>query len=131
MILISPYVISALSSYGIMFKRQFFSMSQFLNIKLLIYLLQDFEAEQEISKRQKKTENILNVPDKTKRGREEDSPTTDPQNKNSIQPLAKKICVVDMLAASYTSSQLYKERLEKGLQNKIEGELDRLKIYID
>ncbi|KAK9737314.1 hypothetical protein QE152_g10826 [Popillia japonica] len=87
-----------------------------------IHTTPDFETEQDVCKRQKRTEKLPSSLESTKRSREEDSPVSDSQNKNVIQQTAKKICVVDMLAASYTSSQLYKEKMEKSLKKKAELE---------
>ncbi|GJQ87056.1 hypothetical protein Trydic_g6815 [Trypoxylus dichotomus] len=85
-----------------------------------IHTTPDLEMEQDVCKRQKRSDKVVTASDNNKRAREEDSPVTDPQNKGAIQQTAKKVCVVDMLAASYTSSQLYKEQLKKGLKRKIE-----------
>ncbi|KRT78454.1 hypothetical protein AMK59_8438 [Oryctes borbonicus] len=85
-----------------------------------IHMSPDLEIEQDACKRQKRSDKAVTTSDNNKRAREEDSPIVDSQSKSAVQQSAKKICVVDMLAASYTSSQLYKEQLQKGLQKKTE-----------
>nr|XP_022908146.1 uncharacterized protein PB18E9.04c-like [Onthophagus taurus] len=87
----------------------------------------EFESTPEAScKRQKRTEPDNGTFETNKRAREDSPKSSD--SSNAISPTShqsKKICVVDVLAASFTSSQLFKEKMQNSLKRKSEVEIEK------